>query len=205
MTKLTYDTSGKLSHFEVIKYESVDDSTFQTVCFDVNMQYTDTNLVVSGIMPYKNAFESGYANGYIVYSLNQAGLVSRSATTYDILADTVSNEPLETTARFYYDGGNMLKKYNMAEAVELVSNDYNLGYPSRFKKPIAKKDYNILEHGDVTYVQYKDMLNKSCLLVAPLSNTLHEHLPTFYARMLGRPSRQLPSEEALLEAVANCS
>lgn len=84
MTKLTYDTSGKLSHFEVVKYESVDDSTFQTVCFDVNMQYTDTNLVVSGIMPYKNEFESGYANGNIMYSLNLAGLVARSTTTYDI-------------------------------------------------------------------------------------------------------------------------
>lgn len=55
----------------------------------------------------------------------------------------------------------------------------------------------MLTDGDATFMEYGDLINKGGLLTSPLTYTLYEHTPAFYAHMLGRPSKNLPTREVV--------
>lgn len=183
--KFSYDENNRLIHYySANEIDSTRNNSELEIHYDVNIAYVDSVVRIEGIMPFDRRGILKYPKGISVYKLNKEGFADLCTTTY--LNDTIDTE-LITVDTFRYENKQLvnivIEKYTNTTLSYRNNNPYSIQETYLREFPVTL-DYRIGYD--------MENINKSCL-VGVSSAPLNVHLPAFYVRILGRPSKYLTS------------
>ena len=187
--RFSYNENDELVHYYhgPTEIDENDTLNYNPVLYNVSIQYyQDSAVVIKGIMPSKTYSEDGYSvtkrqEGIATYTIGKDGLASSCYTTYP---NDTSEYPLTERTYFGY------KRYQLTSVngENIYRKDDNIDY----KVPDSPNDFVFV----TTFIYYMDEENKSNLILITDSRIPH-HEPAFYARILGKPVKHLPSQHVL--------
>jgi len=180
----SYGKDGKLIHY----FQGTGDILQgDKIYYDVSIEYTDTVAIIKGMMPYETYEHSGYMEGVSTYKLNDKGLATSCITIYP--NDTLLDKGYKHYSNFRYNNNQLTYASRGSEAKEINYEKNNIAY----------KNYDSSPSGITfvtTFINYSNRDNKSCL-ITPIEEYIGWHIPAFYARLMGRPCKNMISEHAV--------
>lgn len=176
----SYNEEGKLIHYF---YGSGNIQQEAKIYYDVSIEYTDTAVVIKGMMPYMTSEYSDYMEGISTYKLNNKGQAISCITIYP--NDTLLDEGHKHYSNFRYNNNQLSYVSRGSEARNINYENNNIVY-NNHGGPILVS----------TFINYTNRENKSCL-ITPTEDYIGWHVPAFYARLMGRPTKNMISEHAI--------
>lgn len=184
--KFTYDENNRLIHYSFM--QPADSAKYikeDKVFYDVNIEYSDTLVEIKGIMPFENSEISDYQYGISKYKLNENGLAVSAHSSYP---NDTSGFKFTNFDVFYY-------KENQLSSIEVNNNERTLKYEGN------NPDYPYRENPSgftlvSTYINYTKKINKTGI-IEPYNEFTGQHRPAFYAKILGRPTKNLIDTHAI--------